>query len=368
MTSRHTIKPEIAEKLGLTINSSNKYRISAEQREELAGLTDHPALQAEAEAVGLPMNNVRQYWYKGKNFSIQVSNSKADINFDDIVSDLTHKLKKHSPKYKSFKRVQSDDPHLLVIDPADIHFGKLASAYETGEDYNIHIAKQRVIDGFYGILNKSKGFNIEKVLIVVGNDVLHVDNGRSTTTSGTFQDSDVMFHTMFNTALETFVQLVESIISDYDVDIVFNPSNHDYASGWMFARTLAAWFRTCDNVKVMSDIKHRKYYQYGRNMIGTTHGNGAKIQDLPLLMANEEPQMWADTTFRYIYTHHVHHKQVTKFQSGKDYIGVTIESLRSPSAADSWHVTNGFCGAKKAIEGFVHSMNYGAVARLSHYF
>jgi len=85
-------------------------------------------------------------------------------------------------------------------------------------------------------------------------------------------------------------------------------------------------------------------------------------------MANENPHMWADTKFRYIYLHHIHHKQVTKFQSGKDYIGVTVEYLRSPSAADSWHSRNGYVGAKKAIEGFIHSKEYGQVSRLTHHF
>jgi hypothetical protein len=368
MTNRFTIKPEIAEKLGLQINKGNRYRITEQQRVALAALTDHPALQAEAEAVGLPINNVRQYWYKGKNFSIQVSNNKAPVDFEHIIDDLTDRIKKHSPKYKSVSRKPIADPHLLIIDAADTHFGKLASAYETGEDYNIAIAKQRVIEGFNGILAKSQAFNIEKIVVVVGNDVLHFDNAKSTTTSGTFQDSDVMFYDMFNIALETFVGLIESIVSDYDVDIVFNPSNHDYASGWMFARTLETWFRNTVNVNVVSDIRHRKYYQYGLNMIGLSHGDGAKMADMPLLMANESPQMWADTKFRYIYLHHIHHKQVTKFQSGKDYIGVTVEYLRSPSSADSWHSRNGYCGSKKAIEGFIHSKEHGQVARLSHYY
>lgn len=351
MTTRHTIKPEIATQLGLKINAQGRYRINAEQRERLDQLTGHPALQAEANAVGLPLDSIRQYWYKGKNFSIQVRNDKPPVDMEVVISDLVQRISKHTPKYKSFSRNPVQDPHLLIIDAADTHFGKLASAYETGEDYNINIAKKRVIEGFNGILAKSKAFNIEKVVVVVGNDVLHVDNAKSTTTSGTFQDSDVMFYDMFNIALETFVGLIESIVSDYDVDIVFNPSNHDYASGWMFARTLDAWFRKSPNVTVVSDIRHRKYYQYGLNMIGMSHGDGAKMADMPLLMANESPQMWADTKYRYIYLHHIHHKQVTKFQSGKDYIGVTVEYLRSPSAADSWHSRNGYVGSKKSNRG-----------------
>jgi hypothetical protein len=51
---------------------------------------------------------------------------------------------------------------------------------------------------------------------------------------------------------------------------------------------------------------------------------------------------------------------------GKDFIWVTAEYLRSPSASDSWHDRNGYVGAKKAIEAFIHSFDNGQVARITH--
>jgi hypothetical protein len=57
-----------------------------------------------------------------------------------------------------------------------LHIGKLATAFETGEDYNSQIAVKRAKDGLQGILNKSEGFYIDKVLFVAGNDILHTDN------------------------------------------------------------------------------------------------------------------------------------------------------------------------------------------------
>jgi hypothetical protein len=65
--------------------------------------------------------------------------------------------------------------------------------------------------------------------------------------------------------------------------------------------------------------------------------------------------------YRYVYTHHVHHK------NSKDYIGVTVESLRSPSPSDSWHNIKGYI-SKQAIEGFIHHKENGQIARLTHYF
>ena len=79
-------------------------------------------------------------------------------------------------------------------------------------------------------------------------------------------------------------------------------------------------------------------------------------------MATEFPMEWANTKHRYIYTHHVHHK------TSKDYIGITVESLRSPSGTDSWHHRNGYTGSVEAVEAFIHHKQYGQIARLTHIF
>ena len=60
--------------------------------------------------------------------------------------------------------------------------------------------------------------------------------------------------------------------------------------------------------------------------------------------------------------HHLHHK------ISKDYIGVTVEALRSPSGTDSWHHRNGYQHSPKAVEGFIHSKEHGQIARLTHLF
>jgi len=47
-------------------------------------------------------------------------------------------------------------------------------------------------------------------------------------------------------------------------------------------------------------------------------------------MAQENPVSWANTKYRYFYLHHIHHKVKHKWLDAKDYIGVTVEYMRSP--------------------------------------
>ena len=322
--------------------------------------SNHTGASGEAEKIGASIKDVTEYWYKSKHFSLRIKNNIP--TYEDIRDSIIESMKKHSPNYKKIKRDYKEDSHLLVIDPADVHIGKLCSSFETGEDYNSEIAINRVKVGIEGILSKISSFNIDKILFIGGNDILHIDTPKRTTTSGTPQDTDGMWYENFLKAKKLYVDVLERLMSVADVHFTYNPSNHDYTNGFFLSDVIQTWFRKSTNITFDCSISHRKYYKYGTSLIGTTHGDGAKNQDLPLLMAQESPIWWSETKHRYVYTHHVHHK------TSKDFIGVTVESLRSPSGTDSWHHRNGYEHAPKAIEGFLHCKNNGQIARITHLF
>ena len=249
-----------------------------------------------------------------------------------------------------------------ILDPADVHIGKLATAFESGEDYNSQIAVQRVKDGVQGILDKTAGFKIDQIIFVAGNDILHIDTPKRTTTSGTSQDTDGMWYENFLVAKRLYVEVIDQLLQVADVHFMFNPSNHDYQSGFFLSDSIRSWYKDCKNITFDVSIAHRKYYKYHSNLIGTSHGDGAKQQDLPLLIAQEAREDWAQVKHKYVYIHHIHHKM------SKDYIGVTVEALRSPSGTDSWHHRKGYQHAPKAVEGFVHDKEHGQIARITHLF
>jgi len=316
----------------------------------------------ECERTGIDPTDVKHYWYKGKHFSINVKGKGNEFNYDEFKENLIDEISKWSPKYPKINRKPCDEPHCMVFSPADIHIGKLASSFETGESYDQQIAVNRVREGLKGIIKKSSGFSIDKVIFVAGNDILHTDTPRRTTTSGTPQDTDGMWYDNFVTAKKLLVEIIETLMTIADVEVVYNPSNHDYMSGFMLLDSIRSWFRKSENVEFKTDMSHRKYSIYGNNLIGTTHMDGAKPQDLPLLMAHEASAWWAECKHRYVYGHHVHHK------TSKDYMSVCVETLRSPSGTDGWHHKNGYQHAPKAIEAFIHHKDHGQVARLTHLF
>lgn len=296
--------------------------------------------------------------------------TKEDItaNENDILKTVSSFIENHSPHYPSIKRKIKLNNHLLVINPADIHIGKYANHIETGDGYNVEIACERVLEGLQGLIDKSKGFEVDRVLFCIGNDVLHIDNVYNTTTAGTNQDVDGKWWEHFEIALALYVKCVEILREIAPVDVIHSMSNHDYQSGFHLAHALKSWFRNDSEVTFDISVAHRKYYKYGKNLIGLEHGDGAKMANLPLTMAQERPLLWSETTHRYWYLHHLHHKVKHKWLDAKDFIGVTVEYMRSPSGTDSWHSRKGYVGVPRAIESFLHQKDSGQVARLVHYF
>ena len=363
---KHYVSDETALSFGLELNKNRKYRLSPERANQLKLFKANQGVVDACNNLGVDVTTTPMLWLKSKNESIRVTNplfvKQEETLLSNLRNTLIEDLQGYTPKFPRLERVENSDSYLLVIDPADIHIGKLCSAFESGESYNNQIAVQRVLSGVKGILNKVSSFHIDKILFIGGNDILHIDNPGRTTTSGTPQDTDGMWHSNFLIAKQLYVDVLEMLLTVADVHFTFNPSNHDYTNGFFLAQVIETYFKNCQNITFDCSISHRKAFQYHNNLIGTTHGDGAKQIDLPLLMAVEYPNEWSKTKHRYIYTHHVHHK------TSKDYIGITVESLRSPSGTDSWHHRNGYQHAPKAVEGFLHCKDNGQIARITHIF
>jgi len=343
-------------------NNSARFRL---KQDEIEILMQYRGIKNATDEAGVDDKDVKHGWLKTKQASLFFKNPNFKVEelneIQRIKDECIKEVKLYAPKYHAIETIKSEDTHLLVIDIADLHIGKLATAFETGEDYNSQIAVKRAKDGLQGILNKAKGFNIDKVLFVAGNDILHTDNTKRTTTAGTPQDTDGMWYDNFIMAKNLYIDLLEKLLSFAEVEVVYNPSNHDLTHGFFLMQLIEAHFSK-STINFNVNLLHRKAFKYGNNLIGTTHGDGAKIEHLPLLLATEFPILWSETKHRYIYSHHIHHK------TSKDFIGVTFETLRSPSGSDSWHQKMGYTGVPRAVEGYIHHKEFGQIARLTHIF
>jgi len=264
------------------------------------------------------------------------------------LNPLAEKLENVFAQYKVEKiKLPEGEPHALVISPFDLHYGKYAWSGEVREEYNRNMARELLLTKAQEIISDVVKYNIEKIIVPVGSDFFHVDTLGGTTTKGTPQDCDGTFIQIMVEGQQLMVEFIDMLRQVSEVEIILTAGNHDFKLSHVLLQYLGAYYRNSDDVNVIRCHKFRQYFEYGKNLLGFTHGDGTKLQDLPFLMANEASDSWSRTKHRAFFTGHLHHEMV------KDFKGVKVFQMPSLSGSDRWHHNNGYEGSTRALHGYI---------------
>jgi hypothetical protein len=258
----------------------------------------------------------------------------------------------HVPKAPKGK----PSPYLLELSIPDLHVGKLAWGEESGENYDTKIAERLFETALEALLHRTSGFKFAKVLLVLGNDLLHSDTRAGTTTGGTPLDNDSRFQKTFGVVRRMCVRAIDRCREVAPVQVVMVPGNHDTLSVWHLGDSLECYYHGATDVEIDNAPTARKYVQHGKVMLMLTHGDKGKRQDYPLLMATEKPAIFGATVHREAHTGHVHQTRV------QEHHGVKVRISPALCAADAWHAENAFVGNARAAEAFVWHAEEGLVS------
>lgn len=286
---------------------------------------------------------------------------KSPKQFTDAIEALCGRIKKHAPKYPKIKLKRVSDPHLLEICIFDAHFGKLAWAAETGSNYDLQIAERVFQNAVHDLVASAAGSfdGIEKILLPVGNDFLHIDNLESATTQGTRVDSDGRYAKIIESATVALHNAIDLCAGHAPVDIIWVPGNHDRIASYHVCRELKAHYTNAKHVTVDVSPTVRKYYEYGVTLLGFTHGNEEPHAQLPQIMATEMPERWARTTHHEWHVGHTHAKKKREWLSVNENNGAVVRTLPSLSGTDAWHYLKGYVGSKRSAECYLWSKARG---------
>jgi hypothetical protein len=219
----------------------------------------------------------------------------------------------------------------------DAHFGAYAWAAETGgEDFDTAIASadlRAAIDLLVaGAPESETGY-----LVDVG-DYLHADNrSNMTPASGNLLDVDTRYQRVIRIASAAMRYCIGRMLEKHKfVKVFVTPGNHNPDSaGWM-AAVMEAYYRREKRVEIETSPSKFYYQRFGKTLIGITHGDKIKLDQLPSIMAHDRAEDWGQTEHRYWWTGHIHH---TKHQ---EYRGCTVEAFNTLAAGDAWHAANGY--------------------------
>jgi len=243
---------------------------------------------------------------------------------------------------------------MLEIALFDAHFGKLAWHGETGEDYDHKIATERFLCAISDFINRAKKFQIEKILAPIGQDLLQYDNAEQKTDKGTPQDTDMRPKKMYTSCYEMMLEAVLLLREVAPVHIVYSPGNHDPLLSYFITHALAQYFHKDASVQVDIDPSPRKYVEYGKCLIGYSHGDDDAKQ-IPKLMQIEAPEAWGRTMWREWHMGHLHKEGLYVDEDS----GLIMRRISAITGTDKWHSQKGFVGTVKKAQAFVWDREYG---------
>lgn len=251
-----------------------------------------------------------------------------------------------------------DEDLLTVYPQGDPHAGLYSWKDETGESFDL-VEFERIAVGAIDRLVASAPASKTAILNDKG-DTLHADNNTNRT-PGHGNALDVIGrHTeAVRVAMRTKRHQIARMLEKHEhVILRIDPGNHDPETALSLALMMEALYEREPRVTVITSPNPYWYYGFGNNLIATCHGDGAKGKDLPLIMANDVPQLWAASAegTRTWIVGHVHHKDI------KEYTGCTVEYVRTLAATDAWHHHSGY-RSKRDMQAITYHRTDGEVER-----
>jgi hypothetical protein len=287
----------------------------------------------------------------------------------ELVQDIRAEVQRAKPARVPRRHVEGD--YLFEFAPFDLHMGKYTWAEETVTNYDTDLAEDlfnAALDFLLSRALKLSEGRLARVLCVFGNDVSHMDGKKGLTTSGTPMDVDTRYIRVFRRICAIHRRAIDILRDVAPVDVKIVPGNHDEETSFHLGEILATRYEDVPHVTIDNSAKLRKYYDFGTNLFGFTHGDSERVTELPLLMAREQPELWARCASRewhighkHIKENHEHRPLVQDLHSDK---GVRVRRLSSLSAHDAWHTKHAYTD-RRACEGFVFHREAGFTDNLS---
>ncbi len=348
LAKRWDVDPALIQECKQTVSSADciQARMNNENGNELKGSTkylDHlkenGLTQADVKSVKFWQNMMGE-----QRFSIVTHNSWHEM--PNVKQELLDYIKTRSTKIPKIKYKKSKDPICYEISLPDIHYGKIT-------DEPMNIIEEHYIKAIVDLHRKADGLEIDRFLLPVGNDGLNSEGMSRATTKGTPQQDNMRWRESFRGYWHLVTKAIDYLAQFAPVDVVVVQGNHDFERMFYAGEVLAAIYHNNKNVTVDNSLDARKYYEYGVNMIMFTHGDKEKTQELPLLIATEQPEMWSRAKVREIHCGHKHKEMLN------EYMGTKVRFIPSICGNDLWHKTQGYVGTLRCGQAYIWNKNRG---------
>lgn len=255
---------------------------------------------------------------------------------------------------------QTDENLLSLLTITDFHLGMYAWEAETGDAWDVDIARQVFLDSVHKMIQGSPKSEVG-VLCQLG-DFLHWDGMLAITpTSSHILDADTRYGKLVELAMTVMSQAVGMMLEHFGkVVVVSAEGNHDISGSIWLRKYIKHVFGDDERVEVIDNEFPFYGYLWGETMLGFHHGHKVKLANLHKLFASEPRfrKMWGSATQTYIHVGHYHHEKV--IEDG----GAIAEQHPTLSGRDAYASRGGWVSRRGAKVITYHKTD-GEVARIT---
>ena len=273
--------------------------------------------------------------------------------------------KTHAAEYRGLAGTSApvmrplDTDLLSVYAIGDAHCGMYAWAAETGRNFDLKIWQTQLQSALDLLISQSP--EADRCVIFNAGDWFHVQSSDfRTPASGHKLDADSRLGKIVRVGVDCMRWVIDRALQKHRHVCVRNTrGNHDTDLSTVFNAWLQSVYENEPRVSIPDNYAFRHYDLFGKNLLGYTHGDGSKLDQLPGLMAVEQREEWGRTDHHFWLTGHVHHKRTLKRQ---EYPGVIVESFSTMAPKDAWHAWKGYT-SEQGVESLLLHRELGMKAR-----
>jgi predicted phosphodiesterase len=246
----------------------------------------------------------------------------------------------------------------LLILLGIITLGCLLTTAETmAEDYDVKIS-QRLLESAIDRLVSVAPAGKVGVLVNLG-DFMHVnDSTSSTPNSKNLLDSDGRYSKTIRAASNVIKRTVLRMLEKHaEVWLVNVRGNHDPDAALWLNEVMRLYFEDDPRVNVFDNASKFIWWQWGKNLVVTHHGDRIKMSNLHGSIVSNLRQEWGQAEHTFVWTGHIHHK------NQEEYGGALFESWNILAPADAWHASSGYASSRSMTCVILHK-DYGEEGRL----
>lgn len=348
-------KRATAKAMGLGRNTVANRLNRAQER----GLLDDPAIQEAKAAVGTKLSPVLTWAKTHPNGKTTYSSllRPEPLPVEDMIDRIRDALD-GLDAIPAIPAPQHADNDLLTLYPiADAHIGMLAWGKETGEDYDLKIARDRLVD-WVGKCVAGSPRSGTAVVLDVG-DLLHADDQTNQTPKSKHAlDVDTRHYRTVETTILTMATAIETAAQHHARVIVrILPGNHNPTSYLAIMFALAERYCNSPNIEVQKVPGEFFVHQFGQCLIAGHHGDKAKAERMVMFLADHYAAIWGKTQHRYLWTGHLHHMKA------QDIGGCQWEQLRALTSRDAYAVAHAYSG-RAQLQAVTYHRDRGEVQRV----